>query len=310
MTTRKRIVESGRSAAATTVLRRRRTGKAAPERGMEGKVVEMHNGEDLVLKLLRFAPAGINTFRSHKYLHISDLLGKCVRKMALSEKLGLSMPAGHLSDSMGLTFAQGNAIHDYVKDKFSKGHPEKMFGRWSCVCGKTVTEPMVRNSIPNRPCAECGKVPDTYHELELFDDDLMVVGSPDITLYMEEFEAYYTIEIKSINPDDWKEIARPKPDHVLQVLFYWYLMKKLGYSVPDQVSILYVTKGFIFKSPYKEFTFRPEESIGRLDDYIEEARQLKESRKEGGMLPDRKLCTSLSCKDAKECHVAVVCFQH
>jgi hypothetical protein len=236
------------------------------------------------------------------------LLGKCVRKIALSERLNLPMPAGHISDSMGLTFAQGTAIHDYIKDKMAKGHPEKMFGKWSCLCGKTVTQPMVRNSIPNIACTDCGRVPDKYHELELFDDDLMVVGSPDITLYIEELEAYYPVEIKSISPDDWKEIARPKPDHVLQVLFYWYLLRKLGYSVTNQISILYANKGYVFKSPYKEFVLLPEEVIDRLDDYMAEARALKSAR-DGGELPQRTLCSSITCKDAKECHVSVVCFQ-
>lgn len=308
MTSRRRIVSSGANKPATTVLRRRRTGKVSPNRGMTGEVIKMRNGEDFTLKLLRYCPSGINNFRSVKYLHVSDLLGKCVRKMALSAMLDLPMPSGHIQDSMGLTFAQGTAIHDFVKDKVAKGHPEKLFGRWGCLCGKTITEPMLRLSVPNIACSECGTVPDKYHELELHDDDLMMVGSPDITLYLEELEAYYPVEIKSINPEDWKEIARPKPDHVLQVLFYWYLMKKLGYSVADQISILYVNKGYVFKSPFKEFIVYPEEVIERLDEYIEEAKALKEAR-EGGPLPPRTVCSSISCKDAKECHVAVTCFQ-
>lgn len=309
MTARKRIVSSSKSLPATTVLRRRRTGAPTTERGMEGKVVVVRDGDDYSLRLLRYAPASINAFRGSRHLHVSDLLGKCVRKIALSEKLNLPMPAGHISDSLGLTFSQGTAIHDYIKDKFAQGHPDKLFGRWVCLCGKTSTRPMIKDVVPNIACTECGKVPDRYHELELFDDDLMVVGSPDVTLYIDELEAYYAVEIKSISPDEWKELARPKPDHVLQVLFYWYLLKKLGYSVANQVSILYANKGYVFKSPYKEFIVKPEDVIERLDDYLEEARALKEAR-QGGALPRRTLCSSISCTDAKQCHVSVMCFQH
>ena len=217
---RRSVVTQKKPVAATTVLRRRRTGTPAVEKGMEGRIVVLRDREDFFLKMLRYAPAQLNTYRSHDYVHVSDLLGKCARKAALSEKFGLPMPANNLSDSMGLTFAQGTAMHDYIKDKVAKGHPEKLFGRWGCLCGKTITQPMIRDHVPNIACTDCGRVPDKYHELELFDEEYKIVGSPDITLYLDELEAYYPVEIKSINPEDWKEIARPKPDHVLQVLFY------------------------------------------------------------------------------------------
>lgn len=307
---RRKLMERAVQAPVTTVLRRRRTGKPITHvRGMEGKVVPLRNGEEFAMKLLRYCPSEINTFRSSTYLHVSDLLGKCVRRIALSEKLDLSIPAGHVMDSMGLTFAQGTAIHEFVKNKFVKGHPDKLYGRWSCLCGNTVTEAMLKNDVPTIACQDCGKVPDHYREVELFDDEYMVVGSPDIMLYIEALEAYYPIEVKSINYEDWKEIVRPKPDHVLQVLFYWHLMLRKGYSVPNQISILYVSKGFIFKTPYKEFVIDVGNELARLDEYIEEAKALKKARA-GGSLPRRTMCSSMGCSEAKKCHVAVTCFQH
>lgn len=309
MTARRRIVGSSKKSSVSTVLHRRRTGGAPAKTGMGGRVVEVPDGEDFTLKLLKKGYIEVNNFRSATYLHVSDLLGKCIRKMALSERLNLPMPAGTISESMNLTYAQGIAMHDYLKRKVGKGHPDKLFGRWACLCGNTTTHPMLLENIPRIPCGDCGHPPSRYQELELHDDESMVVGSPDITLYLGELDAYYPIEIKSMNYEQWKEIVRPLPDHIMQIVFYWMLMRRLGYSVTNQVSILYASKGFIFKSPYKEFVIYPEEQIARLDDYLEEARALKEA-KAGGPLPRRVVCSSMNCREAKECHVAVMCFKH
>ncbi len=309
MTSRKRIMDSGRSVSAVTVIRRRRTGASAPERGMEGEVVVLRDGEEYALTLLKKCRQEVSAYRHGDYLHVSDLLGKCVRKVALSHKYNLSIPAASLGDSMGLTFAQGTAIHDYVKEKFRKGHPDKLYGRWSCLCGNALTEPMLCNSIPNRPCVDCGKVPYIYRELEVFNDDLMVVGSPDVTLYLDSLQAYYPIELKSMNPEDWKNLVRPVPDHILQVLFYWRLLKEAGYSVVNQISIIYINKGYVFKLPYKEFVIKPEEQLHRLGIYDDEARALKQYRLTGA-IPPRTFCGSALCADAKACHVANVCFRY
>lgn len=308
MTARGRILAARASAVPTTILRHRRLGKPVPERGKDGEVVAMPEAEDFVLGLLKECRHDIKPYRKGDYLHVSDLLGKCVRKVALSDKFKVSMPASSVQTSMGLTFAQGTAIHDYVKSAFVKGHPDKLFGKWACLCETTVTEPMLAGNIPNIKCKDCGTVPSRYRELDIHNDELMVVGSPDVTLFLQKFSAYYPVEIKSMNPEDWKNLARPVPDHVLQVLFYWYLLKEAGYSVVDRISIIYVNKGYVFKLPYKEFVIVPEEQLGRLEEYKAEALSLKEYRTTG-VLPPRTFCSSPSCKDAKECHVSNICFR-
>ena len=232
-----------------------------------------------------------------------------MRKIALSEAHDIAMPSQFIHESMMLTFAQGTALHDHVKGRVFAGHGDFLYGSWSCKCGALHTDHSLYSRVKAKRCKVCGGAPTKYHELELRDPDLMVIGSPDITIYLEKYGVYYPIEIKSIAHDAWTELSRPKPDHVLQVLFYWYLLKKLGYPVPSQVSILYVTKGFLFKTPYKEFAVFPEKVISRLDEYLEEARALKASRN-GGALPMRSHCSARDCKEAKDCHVANLCFQH
>lgn len=306
MTARSRILSSSSTIPATRILRRRRSIEVP---SAAGDVIQIENGEEFSIGLLKKSPVALNNFRDGDYLHVSDLLGKCARKIALAAKFAVPIPSGFLHESMALTFAQGTAIHEYIKTRYAAGHPDKMYGQWSCRCGNLKTAPSILSKVKDKVCKVCAGHPTKYNELVLEDPDLMIVGSPDITLYLPEYEVYYPIEIKSINHDDWKEIARPKPDHVLQVLFYWYLLKKLGYPVPSQISILYATKGFLFKTPYKEFLVFPESSISRLDEYIEEARALKLARN-GGDIPCRSFCTSRDCRDAKECHVVNLCFQH
>jgi len=306
MTSRRSLLDRSATIPATRLLRTRR--KIEPV-DPNGEIVELPDGDDFSLNILKRSPVALNNFRGGEFLHVSDILGKCARKIALAEKFAVPMPSGFLHESMALTFAQGTAIHDHIKKRVAAGHPEKMYGSWSCRCGNLKTAPSVLSKVKDKVCKVCAGNPINYHELELRDPELKIVGSPDITLYLPEYGVYYPIEIKSINHDDWKEIARPKPDHVLQVLFYWYLLRKLGYPVPAQISILYATKGFLFKTPYKEFLIFPEKVISRLDEYIEDARALKEAR-DGGAIPCRSFCSSRDCKDAKECHVVNLCFQH
>lgn len=309
MTARNRIMGAGSKTPAVSVLRRRRSGFVVREEAQEGEVITVRDMEDFSINLLRGCPATVNHFRSVKYLHVSDLLGKCIRKIALSEKFAAHMPSSHIQESMAITFAQGVAIHDFVKAKFVAGHPDKAFGTWSCLCGETETGLMIAKDIPEETCRNCNTKPSRYNELVLRDEEFMITGSPDVTLYMDEYGFYYPIEIKSINGEDWKTIARPIPSHVLQVTFYWYLLRKLGYTVPASISILYVNKGFAFRSPYKEFIIHPEDELARLDDYLEDAAELKAFRS-GGEVPPRKMCSNIKCADAKACHVAILCFQH
>lgn len=303
----------GRGAQKGSVQRmvRRRVRREVAKLGGEGSVVTMDVGEDFCIELLRKAPRPPQHFRKGEYLHVSDLLGKCVRKIALSEKLRRPMPDKPVSDSMALTFAQGTAIHDYIKVKLASGYVDQMYGRWGCTCGSTITCPKTRAKVGSAVCDSCGTGLTNYHELELPDDELGVIGSPDVVLYIPEYEAYYPIEVKSITHDQWKELVRAKPDHVLQVLFYWLLMHRAGYRVPDQVSILYVTKATVFKGhPYKEFqipTRSAEEVEDRLREYLDDALALK-AYKEGGKLPPRSICTNESCAEAKGCHVSIACF--
>lgn len=304
---RRRVVRAGRPSSVKAILRRRRIGSEEVDADMTGEVVRLSDADQFVISLLRKIPGVVDGHRNGGHLHISTLLTGCIRKIALSEKFKIAFPSTVVNDSLGITFAQGHAIHDFVKNQFVRAHPDKMYGVWSCLCGDTKTEPMIRTEIPQRSCKTCHLIPSMYNEVGLVDEEYGIVGSPDAILYMAADRYYYPIEIKSIAHEQWAALERAKPDHILQVTFYWYLMKKKGHNVPDQISILYVTKGFNFKTPYKEFVVDPRLHIDRLSAYLEDAAALVSFRA-GGAIPKRKMCATAGTSTAKQCHVCNVCF--
>jgi len=277
---------------------------------MDGRVVEVFDAgiDTPAVDLINKAPRRMSHFRDGEYIHVSDLIGKCVRKIALADKYGHPMPSETLSHSMALTFAQGDAIHEYVKSRYVETKKENLYGRWSCLCGDTVVGPCTGDEVPSDACERCGAKPHKYEELLLHHEGMLVVASPDVTLFVRRHSCLHPVEIKSINPKDWDTLTRPKPEHLVQVLWYWKLLRDLGYSITSTVSILYATKGFVFKgSPFKEFVIEVEPVLHYLDDYIEDAEAWARYKKTGE-LPPRVRCPSNSCPEAKKCHVVLRCF--
>lgn len=208
-----------------------------------------------------------------------------------------------------LTFAVGDTIHDVVKARAVIGSPSQVWGNWRCRCGQTKTaQPCLGDAVNPSTCGVCAGPIDIYEEVPMRDEELKIVGTPDLVLFLSQPQAHYITELKSISDKGYEELSRPKPDHVIQVLFYWYLMNKLGYRLVDQVSILYITKGYKFRGdPYKEFTLQPSINLSRLEPYLEEARSLL-SYAAGGRLPPRIVCGSDTAPEAKKCDVCSICF--
>jgi hypothetical protein len=266
--------------------------------------------EQVTTDLLRKARFSVRPARKAGWTHVSDLVSKCARKKAFIE-CGLVPPASSsLSLSESLTYAQGDAIHDVIKQRLARAGPALVYGKWRCSCGSLrVEEPCELSRVDSSvTCEVCEGPADTYEEIDVRDEKLKIVGHPDVVLWLPELFSYYVVEIKSISPDQYKELVRPKPEHVLQVLFYWYLMALNGFSMVDQVSILYVTKGFTFRGdPYKEFKVCVRTELSKLDDFLQEAKQIADA-KAGGAFPPRLICASRLSPDAKVCEAASLCF--
>lgn len=299
--------------------RRTRTrAESAPEERAqvrEGEVVELPASwcpDGPAIELLRSAKPIRDNHRDDGYLHVSDVISKCLRKIALSVKNNTGHPSVRVFDGVAITYAIGTALHDFVKARFAASYDDMVWAEWHCPCEKTLVGPCVRATAvrERNTCPSCGLLPTIQKEHTIVDPEWILGGSPDLVFHVDSVKAKYVIEIKSISASQWAELTRPKPDHVIQVLFYWLLLRRAGYRVVDRVSILYVTKEWTMKLPYKEYVIFPEKAMQRLDPYIEDIERyvasVKSSRPDN--LPPRIACSSPSAPEAKKCHMCTLCF--
>lgn len=300
MSSRRRVVRPSSSSVSSTRALRKRNRKNKVVIAAEPTVFP---DEYALMPRLSSGPKP-NGFRDGEFLHVSDLLNKCIRMIALSDRFGSKLSGEPLWDNMLVTFAIGNAIHDFVRYKVGATSPGDIYGTWSCVCEQSRHTGTKAEAEAIGACEVCNKPLDQYHEFCLENTEYMITGSVDLTLLIDGI--FYFTEIKSIKKEDWDAINRPLPLHILQIVFYWWLARQLNLPVYDKVSVLYVTKGHVFGSPYKEFVIDPAEHVHRLDPYLEDAKALKEA-KEGGDLPIR-LCPEIRSPQAKKCEEATVCF--
>lgn len=317
MSRRKRATESSRSkvlgipssAGANVRTRRRRGTPTKPPVRAKGKTPQLplpFTDTEIIKNELK-GPT-FQAFRGGDYLHVSDLLHKCLRRLAISKRLNRPIPPEPIFDMLGLTFAQGDAIHDYITRKVTERCPEKVYAKWSCRCGETVFTGTKKASLCMEDCEECGTPPEQYGEIKMVCKETGVTGSVDL-LYLER-NAFTPVEIKSINRKGWEDLTRPQPAHLQQVLWYWYLLTACGYPVHDRIIILYATKDSVgARNPYREFVLQPSKLIDRISELKEDAIQYKHALADPGHpLPPNLCCPTSIAPAAKKCDVCSVCF--
>lgn len=285
-----------------SVLERRKA--KADGRLIEAETPELELNPALGYLTGRGAP---NLIRKDAHTHVSDLLHKCPRALAYSRLSGLNEVASVTSEGESLVFAIGRAIQEHFTARLIERAPEAVYSNaWSCACGG-LTEIGTKQAVLDRGrvCRVCGRQADRYQELLLVNGGLNLSGSVDLTL--ELHRKLYLVEVKSIKKDSWKELVRPLPIHILQIVFYWWLARECGLEVHDKVSVIYVSKEAVRGAPYKEFSFRADTHVGRLEPYIREAELLAIARVRGKPLPTR-VCPSIDSTQAKACPHALVCF--
>jgi len=248
------------------------------------------------------------SFREDRYTHVSDVLLKCSRKIALSVKLGRQMQPKPIYDNTGIVYEIGNALHDFVIRKMKISCADMLYGQWTCHCKKEVHLDTLQNAINKGRCSICNGLQDNYNELVVKNDEYLLTGSIDLSLLINN--ALYITELKSITKSGWEALTRPYPDHVMQVLMYWFLLKEQGYSLYDSVSIIYIAKDFVIGNPFKEYIIENvSDSLGRLAPYLEDAKIIKFNKiDKNSELPVRTFCPTIDCKTAKKCEFAMQCF--
>jgi hypothetical protein len=274
--------------------------------------VECPTDEHLIGDILKATPRLRRPPRRDGYMHVSDLIGKgkCSRKIAIAAKYGTPVRPSRLSIFDRVVYAIGDAIHDTIKKIATEGAPDRVWGKWKCQCGHLYhEEPCLQSEIdPEDICELCHTGSVYYQEVSIFNDEYNIVGNPDLLLYLSEVDAFHVTELKSIAHEAWAELVRPLPEHVLQVIFYWFLMAMAGYRLTDRISVVYITKGYQFKGDaHKEFMLDPTKELHRLLPYLEDARAAKLSATEE-RYPARKLCSNEFSTLAKKCEVCTTCF--
>lgn len=308
-TTEASAPQASQGGAAGALSRRvRRPKDGSPIEKSAPVVLEYQGTEEApMLLLLKGSPVTRQSHRKGSNLHVSDLIGKCVRRIALIEHLAIPHPAERLPDGQGITYAIGDALHEYVTSRFTSGSPGRVYASWGCACDATRKIGTFSEAQRQGTCPECNTALSKHHEIPFIHPDYPLTGSPDVVLRMPEYGgAFFITELKSMAAAQWKELVRPLPEHAVQVSFYWNILHALGLPLVDKVSIVYVNKEYSFKLPYKEFLVDPRKP-GRLDPYMEELSAFTAFRA-GGPLPPRTMCASLDTTTAKSCPVCVSCF--
>lgn len=297
---------SRRTAAPGARVTRSRPPPPAPQ----GDVVKIPGSDEALKRVLRNAGNTVRPARPGEYLHVSDLLHNCMRRRAIAERADIPSASQILTFTDEYTFAQGDAIADVIMRRFARGAPEQLWGKWRCACKTyTIDEPCTLSEVDvSFNCEHCGTPCNTYVEVSMFDDEYMIVGNPDVLLLHPIARAFHVGELKSIAAKQFDELVRPKPEHVLQTVFYWHLMHRKGYRMSDRASIFYTTKGYVFRGdPYVEFSIDPLAELHRLQDFIEDAIAVKNARA-GGALPPRTTCATPDAPAAKKCDLCTRCF--
>lgn len=278
-----------------------------PPRGM---LAEMLNQKSIEQSRI----GGREDFR----IHVSSLIkvekpwAFCPREQTINYFESRERQPRGLTPGFKLLFKMGHAIHALICESFRDSrYGDAMWGRWTCRCGRLDFQGQ-RPDFRSR-CRICRQPADQYHEYHLEVLKYRLVAHPDMLLKWGK--RYYLYEFKTIDRKDvdFATLTAPLGDHVLQASFYFWVMKWLGFDVSPMIRYVYVdrstTKLFTMggSNPvYKEFTVKTSPSE-RIKPFVGKAQQVMTAI-ETRVLPP-KICDSINCTRAKNCSVAISCFE-
>lgn len=250
----------------------------------------------------------------HKNVHVSDLVNFCGRKYYLirNAKLGVAKKAGTTGE--GVTYRIGRDLQDFVTRSLS----DVLVGRWVCKQCRTPIVGMYADK-----CDNCGiSRHKEYREFQLAipAGPFEIRGGIDLIIYDKIMKEGYSIEVKSIKHESFKELTEPVLSHQYQEGFYLKMIdmtKKEGtgeaahllkkYNIRSDMGIvLYVSKGSGFQHPFKIFPLQ-RKAVPRLDVMMTSAiKELKTFSKKKAA--PKRLCSTKHHLLAKECAICEYCF--
>lgn len=305
----------------TSVKRRREAPTASkpkipkvPDLAMTGKIVPLPlDMGNIVNNTSRTTDGMTKVFRHSDFTHVSDLLHKCPRMLALIKRLDIAPTPTRLWGQEEIVFDLGESLHTLLKRKMIHQNIEYVYGGWSCRNQCEVLTGLAADHYMCE-CSKCGHPMDEYHEYEILDKELGLSAHIDLLFYYPHLDAFHVQEIKSINGkgyEDYPERNRAMPDHWLQTRFYWFLLRRAGKNVIDSTNVIYGLKDYQQGKPVFTTVVLP------MGDMKETQRELRPYLRDL-VLINAIDCTELpklhsSCKsiesgEAKYCPVAALCF--
>lgn len=250
-------------------------------------------------------------------LHVSSLIKSgtsdffCEREFVLRYMERRDLAGNSIPPKFALLFATGHFFGEFIVQEFLRRNPEfsqYAWGDWTCQCRQSREYRKTYAEVYDSKCKVCGTPLHHYLETDLFNPQKTVVGHADLILYVDG--VFYVYEFKTIDRADivFSEINDPLGDHLLQASNYYYMLKAEGFKVSSRLRFVYVDRsmsGIYTNEPFRE-VYASVVRADRLDAVYNKAKLCHSAIKKG-VLPERR-CESLSCSRAKQCTVAVSCF--
>lgn len=267
-----------------------------------------------LVQLLDQKLSGFSTARSHRKVHASSVTSEykqfCPREYALLDVLKKKQKDEYIACATRIAFDIGEAYHDLVRNQWLL---DVAVGEWKCGCCG-YHHPFSR--YPNYGCMHCGKKQWRYEEVNVVSQSSGISGSIDFIADLGG-PKYVTIELKSIDKDQYKALVGPLSEHRVRTCLYLHLIEDSDIPFKskletDYALILYISKGYGIKNPeegkvlpFREFTIRRGDAD--VSPYFATAKSVQDFRQAGGALP-KGVCPTNLCKRAQACAVKNECF--
>lgn len=258
--------------------------------------------------------------RPYHRLHASDVTKDnpvfCPRERALLIETKSKPNEKYISTETRTYFDIGEAYHDIIREDW--GRPVS-YGDWLCLSCDHVHLSMHHPVA----CNKCKSFSIKYQEQRVLSADTGISCGIDWQVKKGSLPIAIAVEIKSINPAEFKKLHAPLAEHRIRTQLYLQSIatatdkKAVSHLRKDMALILYVTKGapddgeyvggagFVEKrTPFKQFTVtRDDEAIS---EYLYRGRQFSEYR-DTGTLPER-ICPNPISTRAKKCSQCQNCW--
>lgn len=241
-----------------------------------------------------------------KYIHVSDLVTKCPRILAFEQKFDGTRIPNTIPNTTLLTFKVGEALADVNIEHLCELMPDKVWGVWSCNCGKTsITGTYQDAKLKSSICPKCETGVIQYTEYHVVNEDYGISGSVDLVIKTQD--VYCPVELKSISKKQFEALKKAKPEHEMQALMYWRLMRDKGYRVPDSAIVLYTCKEYT-KPVYKQYNIKVSKEVqNRIQEYCLLAKHINSYQS----LPDVPAgCIDVSKYAVRSCMYSSICINN